>query len=137
MTSKTDARGVVTSYVYDALNRVTQRSYSTPNGTPGVGVLANYQATPNVEYFYDGANVAGGIANSKGKLTKVSSAISTTEYTAFDILGRVTAHKQTTYGTAYTTGYIYNLSGALVEQTYPSGRVVRNTLDPDGSLSQV
>ncbi|MDF5208366.1 hypothetical protein P3647_24315, partial [Vibrio parahaemolyticus] len=92
LTSKTDARGVVTSYVYDALNRVTQRSYSTPNGTPGVGVLANYQATPNVEYFYDGANVAGGIANSKGKLTKVSSAISTTEYTAFDILGRVTAH---------------------------------------------
>ncbi|MCV4678169.1 hypothetical protein OFC08_35410, partial [Escherichia coli] len=76
--------------------------------------------------------VAGGIPNSKGKLTKVSSTVSTTEYTAFDILGRVTAHKQTTDGTAYTTGYVYNLSGGLVEETYPSGRVVKNVLDADG-----
>ncbi|MBV6497001.1 MAG: hypothetical protein DCC44_05045 [Acidobacteria bacterium] len=66
-----------------------------------------------------------------------SISVSTTEYTSFDILGRVTAHKQTTDGTAYSTGYIYNLSGALIEETYPSGRVVKNTLDEDGSLSQV
>jgi len=49
----------------------------------------------------------------------------------------VTAHKQTTDGAAYTTGYAYNLSGALIEETYPSGRVVKNTLDADGSLAQV
>ncbi|MGD9628009.1 MAG: RHS repeat domain-containing protein [Pyrinomonadaceae bacterium] len=46
-------------------------------------------------------------------------------------------HKQTTDGQEYTTGYTYNLSGALVEQTYPSGRVVKNTFDADGALSQV
>jgi YD repeat-containing protein len=74
-----------------------------------------------VSYTYDDVNVPF----SKGKLTKVSSSVSTTEYTSFDILGRVTAHKQTTDGNAYTTGYVYNLSGALIEQTYPSGRVVR------------
>jgi YD repeat-containing protein len=56
------------------------------------------------------------------------SSISTTEYTSFDILGRVTGHKQTTDGTDYVTGYTYNLSGALIEETYPSGRVV-GTLD--------
>ncbi len=53
--------------------------------------------------------------------------ISTTEYTSFDILGRVTGHKQTTSGGAsggYTTSYAYNLSGALIEQTYPSGRQI-------------
>ena len=49
----------------------------------------------------------------------------------------MTGHKQTTDGTAYATGYTYNLSGALVEQTYPSGRVVRNTLDADGDLASI
>ncbi len=68
----------------------------------------------------------------------MESSVSTTEYTRFDILGRVTSHKQTTDGSDYTTGYTYNLSGQLLEQTYPSERVVKNTFDVvDGSLSQV
>lgn len=37
----------------------------------------------------------------------------------------------------YTTGYSYDLGGSLLEQTYPSGRVVKNTLDSDRALSQV
>ena len=71
---------------------------------------------------------------------KVTSSVSTTEYTSFDILGRVTASKQTTDGgdsAGYTTGYTYNLSGALMEETYPSGRIVKNELDVSGDLSQV
>lgn len=72
--------------------------------------------------------------------------MSTTEYLTFDILGRVTRSKQTTDGVEYGGGsdptkwmtYAYNLSGALVEQQYPSGRVVKNTFDAaDGSLSIV
>ncbi len=126
LTSKTDARGVNTDYVYDALSRVTNRNYSLTGSTP-----PNYQASPNVTYFYDN------LPNAKGKLTKVASSVSTTEYTEFDIIGRVKSHKQTTDGTAYTTGYTYNLSGALIEETYPSGRVVKNTLDNDGELQQV
>jgi hypothetical protein len=46
----------------------------------------------------------------------------------------VTGHKQTTDGQEYATGYVYNLSGALVEQTYPSGRVVKNVIDGNGDL---
>jgi len=42
-----------------------------------------------------------------------------------------------TDGQEYSTGYTYNLSGGLVEQTHPSGRVVKSTLDSDGALSQV
>jgi len=49
----------------------------------------------------------------------------------------VTAARQTTDGVNYTTGYSYNLSGALIEETYPSGRVVKNTLDATGDLSLV
>ncbi|MCC7308918.1 MAG: RHS repeat protein [Acidobacteria bacterium] len=126
LTSKVDARSITTSYVYDALNRVTNRNYTNePSGSE----------TADVSYFYDN------LPNAKGRLIKVTNGTgansSTTEYTAFDILGRVTGHKQTTDGTAYTTGYVYNLSGALIEETYPSGRVVRNTLGADGDLMQV
>jgi len=129
LTEKTDARSVVTNYAYDELNRVTDRTYASPSPTP-----ANYQASPNVEYTYSTT------APSVGKLVKVESSVSTTEYTGFDILGRVTAHKQTTDGgdpNGYTTGYTYSLSGALLEQTYPSGHVVKNVLDSSGDLSIV
>ena len=33
--------------------------------------------------------------------------------------------------------YAYNLSGALIEQQYPSGRRVQNTLDQNGDLEMV
>ncbi len=49
----------------------------------------------------------------------------------------MTGHKQTTDGQQYTTGYSYNLAGALIEETYPSGRVVKNVLDNSGDLSIV
>jgi RHS repeat-associated protein len=45
--------------------------------------------------------------------------------------------KRTAVGNIYTASYVYNLSGALIEETYPSGRVVKNTLDIDGDLAQV
>lgn len=127
LATKVDARGVKTDYVYDALNRVTNRNYSLTGSTP-----PNYQASPNVSYFYDN------LTNAKGKLIKVENAYSKTEYQAFDILGRVTQSQQTTDGTAYDPmTYTYNLSGALIEQTYPSGRVVQNTLDVNGDLAKV
>ncbi len=124
LTNKTDARSVLTTYTYDNLNRVTQRSYSNePSGQT---------ATPTVTYTYDN------LTNAKGKLIKVDNGFSKTEYTQFDLLGRVTKSKQTTDNTAYNEMlYSYNLSGALIEETYPSGRVVKNTLDNDGELAQV
>ncbi len=117
----TDAKGVTITNTYDKTGRVTQRSYAGEVG----------YTTPAVSYFYDN------LANAKGRLIKVSSSVSTTEYTSFDILGRVTSHKQTTDGQGYSTAYVYDLSGALVEQTYPSGRVVKNVIDNNGDLSMV
>ncbi|MCC7308915.1 MAG: hypothetical protein IT173_15230 [Acidobacteria bacterium] len=84
LTSKVDARGVKTDYGYNALNRVTNRNYSLTGSTP-----PNYQATPDVSYFYDN------LPNAKGKLIKLTNGTgvgrSTTEYTAFDILGGLAA----------------------------------------------
>jgi RHS repeat-associated protein len=127
LTGKIDARNITTSYVYDALNRVKTRTYTGETG----------YTTPNVTYTYDN------LPNAKGKLTKVvtgdvNAPLAETRYTAFDNLGRVTGSQQITEGTAYNPqSYVYNLSGALIEETYPSGRVVKNTLDNDGDLSQV
>lgn len=45
--------------------------------------------------------------------------------------------EQITDGQVYPFTYKYNLSGGLTEQTYPSGRIVRNFLDTDGGLSSV
>ena len=128
LVTKVDARSITTSYTYDRLNRVTERSYAMPSPTPSP---SQYQNSPTVNYYYDN------ITNGKGKLRKVTSSVSTTEYTSFDILGRVTGHKQTTDGVDYTTGYTYKLSGALDEQSYPSGRVVKNELDVSGDLASV
>ncbi len=101
------------------MNRVLTRSYS--------------DTTPTVTHTYEDTN----IPFSKGQLTKISSTVSITEYTSFDAVGRTLSHKQTTDTNIYTTGYTYNLSGALVEETYPSGRVVKNTFNDDSRLIDV
>ena len=120
LTNKKDARLIETNYVYDVLNRATLRDYS--------------DTMPDVTYTYDTATVPF----SKGKITKVSNTISETKYLGFDILGRVTGSQQKTDNVTYNPqSYVYNLSGALIEQVYPSGRVVKNTLDVDGDLAQV
>jgi YD repeat-containing protein len=117
--TNTDAKSTVVTNTYDAQNRPLTRTYS--------------DTTPPVTYTYDDPN----IAFSKGQLTKVSSSVSTTEYTSFDAAGKVLTHRQTTGGQVYTTSYAYNLSGDLTEETYPSGRVVRNTYNNDDRLSAV
>jgi RHS repeat-associated protein len=131
LTQKTDARNVVALYTYDALNRPLTRSYSAPANTP------NYENSLPVAYTYDN------LPNAKGKLTKivtgnVSTPFSVTEYQAFDKLSRITQSRQISDGTVYNSAsYKYNLSGTLVEQTYPSGRVVKNIVDDNGDLLAV
>ncbi|PYT00380.1 MAG: hypothetical protein DMF63_07355 [Acidobacteria bacterium] len=120
----TDAKNLYVEGTYDNLNRITYRNYSD-------------SATPDVTFYYDGTGLGSVPDHSKGKITRVTSSVSETKYTGFDIFGRLLSHSQMTDGTTYTTGYAYNLSGALIEETYPSGRVVKNTLDEDGALSQV
>lgn len=126
LTQKSQLRSIgitiATNYTYDAMNRVIQRSYT--------GEAVGY-TTPTVKYYYDK------LTNARGSLIKVYSTVSTTEYSGFDIMGRPTAHKQTTDGTEYATAYSYNLSGAMIEETYPSTRKVKTVLDNDGAVSAV
>jgi len=117
--TKTDARGVSTTFTYDALNRVTFRNYS--------------DSTPDVTYVYDETSVAF----SKGKLTKTSSSVSESAITSYDAQERITGSKQVTAGQTYTFGYTYNLDDDLTSQTYPSGRIVNFAYDASGDLGQV
>ncbi|MBK9529894.1 MAG: RHS repeat protein [Acidobacteria bacterium] len=130
----TDARGVTVTNTYDSASRVKTRTYSGEIGT----------STLPVSFYYDGKGLSSlPYPNyTKGKLTKVTNGPFTTEYMSFDNLGRLTRSKQIPDDVIYGTDqspmtYSYNLSGALVEETYPSGRVVRHTYESDGDLSTV
>jgi RHS repeat-associated protein len=130
ITTTTDARNISITGSYDRLNRIIGRDYS--------------DSTPDVSFFYDGAGLGSVPAFSKGKTTKIASSISETRNTSFDSMGRLLTSEQRTTAqqlagtqTPYTFNYAYNLSGGLVEEIYPSSRVVRNTLNPDGELSQI
>jgi|GEM_PF-1961942 len=133
--TSTDAKGTVITNAYDRASRVTIRTYS--NEPQGI-------TTPSVSFFYDGKGLAQQQSPNyaKGKLTKVSSSVSTTEYLTFDNFGRLTRSRQITDGVvygddAYPMTYSYSLSGALIEQKYPSGRVVKNEFESDGDLAKV
>jgi RHS repeat-associated protein len=133
-----DANGTITANTYDQAGRVTTKSYSNePSG----------MTTPAVEYFYDGKGLDNQQSPNfaKGKLTKVTSSVSETRYTVFDNFGRLTQSEQRTpvdtetisNAPARVSMYQYNFSGALVQQTYPSGRTVTNEFESDGDLSRI
>jgi len=117
--TKTDARGITATYLYDALNRATSRSYS--------------DSTPAVTYTYDT------LTNGKGRLTSVSSSVSATSYAGYDALGRVVGSTQTTSGapSAFAMSYAYDLAGHETSETYPSGRVITNSYDSAGREQSV
>lgn len=118
--STTDANNRTVTGTYDDLNRLTYRNYS--------------DSTPDVTFTYDDQQ----IANSTGQLTSVTSSVSSTHFTAFDELGRIKSSRQATNGTYYDfSDYSYDFAGALVSQTYPSGRVVEIETDNLGRLSKV
>lgn len=70
VTGTTDAKNVTITVGYDALNRPTSRTYS--------------DSTPAVTLAYD----QSGVANSKGRLTSVSSSASIARYKGYDETGR-------------------------------------------------
>lgn len=111
---------VATCYEYDALNRIKSRTYN--------------DGTPDVTYAYDDPAVA----NSKGRLTSVGSSVSTYNYSAYDVLGRVKSSSQTTGAVTYSMPeYKYDLAGNLTSEKYPSGRVVETKHDAAGRVAGV
>jgi RHS repeat-associated protein len=110
---RVDARGVGTAYSYDALNRITGKTYGATSPT-----------TPNVSYFYDQSSYNGlSIANGKGLRTGMSDGSGQTAW-SFDSMGRVATIEKTINGSTKTAGYIYNADGSVASTTVYSGDVV-------------
>jgi RHS repeat-associated protein len=127
--SKTDARGIVSAYGYDALNRNTEVAYTNdPAGTP------------DVVRAYDWAT------NGKGRIWKTETAAGTssslTTIDAYDSLGRPLSMKQEfaaqfgqfTIWKTYNLQRSYNLAGNVKTQTYPSGHTATYNYDQAGRL---
>ena len=124
VTQKTDPRGIVTNYSYDALNRNTVTSYS--------------DGTPQIDRYFDGAT------NGKGLLwyeqTSVAGALNDyREFTSYDVTGRPLILRQILASDGvnyeYITRRFYNLAGLVTSQQYPSNRSVTYNYDIAGRLA--
>lgn len=128
---KTDARGMTTSFNYDALSRLTGKQY--------------FDGTPSSCYRYDVSSGGIGTTNPVGKITAEwtqsgscptsigdipSAAISWKKVATYDPKGRVTAELQCPFAPCPAPTpiqYSYNLAGSLTSAT--NGLP---TLDPHG-----
>ncbi len=111
---RTDARGITTTYSYDALNRLTGISYS--------------DTTPAVSYFYDQTLYNGlTITNGKGRRTGMSDASGATAW-SYDAPGHILTEQRTIAGITKAISYSYNLNGSVASITYPGGRQVDYTV---------
>jgi RHS repeat-associated protein len=124
LTQRTDARGVITTYGYDTLNRPFTISYNV--GSTGV------PATASVSYTY-GTSTS---QNNNGRLITMTDGVGSENYT-YDLLGNVTQIQKVISGTTYTVGYQYNFGGQLTQVTYPSTRQSQQTIDAIGRLTSV
>ena len=128
---KTDPRGVVSTYTYDALNRITTIDYSD-----------TVSINPDVKRFYDGAT------NGKGRFWyyykggdySTGSNVEHTSVDSYDALGRPLMQRQLfklngTWSPTYQISRGYNRSGSVISQTYPSGHTITYSYDSAGRMS--
>lgn len=115
---KTDARGIVSDYDYDALDRNTS-------------VVTNDANTPTITRIYDTAPLGKGRLRS----TQTSGASgSLTVIDDYDAMGRAKGSTQTLGSQTYTVSYTYDLASHVKTIDYPSGHRVTNTYDGAGRI---
>src|SRR5262249_30048163 len=134
---RTDARGVVTNYLYDSLNRLVGVSYPTvPTGvSPMPNVCkVNGSATNNANVCLAYGTTAASYNN--GLVTSLTDPTGSESY-SYDQFGNFTQLLKAIGSTNYTTNYSYNLGNELTQITYPSGRVVLQNVDAIGRLCSV
>lgn len=114
--TRTDGRGVLATYSYDALNRQTSIVYSQSGQT-------------SLTYTWTYDQTGAGFSNGVGRLTSTAHPAGSAQY-AYDAQGRLVQDVQrllpapgANSSTVVTTvSYEYDSAGNLVSLTYPSGR---------------
>ncbi|MDR4515324.1 RHS repeat-associated core domain-containing protein, partial [Nitrosomonas sp.] len=118
--TKTEARSVVQTTAYDALNRPISQSYSTVSGIPQTGTIT---------WTYDTGSY--GI----GRLAQMSDESGSMSYT-YDVHGRLLNKTQTTHlyrdRFIHMIDYNYDANGRLTRITYPSGTQIDYAYGTDG-----
>jgi RHS repeat-associated protein len=126
--TRQDARGVVTTYSYDTLHRLSQVTYNT---------VAGVTTAPTVSYGYDSDSSTGTTATGQLVSTVVGSSGEYQEHYTYDIFMRPasTIRKLTGPARTYTTSYNYNDGGQMIQLTYASGLAVAISHDSAGRVS--
>jgi RHS repeat-associated protein len=112
----TDARGIVATWAYDALNRPLSLTYPTPG--------------EDISLTFDQG------ANGKGHLTARTDPSGSYAFT-YDAWGNLTREDKTILSVGYTTEYAYDQDSQIASITYPSGRVVEFERDAAGRITAV
>ncbi len=141
--SRTDARSITTTYAYDAVNRLTSKSY---NDNP---------QTPAANFTYDQASVTVGswtsptLTNPKGRLTEATTTSSGSTKTAvvysYDPVGRTANFWQCNpsncgSSTIWNTQYNYDWGGDVTSWVHPdktNNATLTNTVNPAQQITTV
>jgi RHS repeat-associated protein len=119
--SRTDARGVVTTYTYGQLNLLTGVSYNT-SSAPGVATTAAVSITPKTS------------SPGKGQIASVTDGVGSESY-EYDSSGRLQSRTRVIDEVNYQTRYEHNAIGQKTLMIYPSGKRVKMAHDERGRLS--
>src|SRR6266545_3058823 len=132
LTQRIDARGIVTNYFYDALNR-----------NWGIDYINGSQASNLVRVFDGAVNGKGRLywdRTMEGGTQELGTAVTANAIDSYDALGRPLTKRQhfwqgSGWSPAYAVQHAYDLAGNVKTQTYPSGRTVKYSHDQAGRLS--
>ncbi|HWN08814.1 MAG TPA: S8 family serine peptidase [Pyrinomonadaceae bacterium] len=114
----TDARGVTSTYGYNARHLVTSIAYGTPSGVA---------TTPNVSFGYDSAGHRTSMSDGLGSVNN-----------SYNNLAQLTSETRNFNGVgSYTLSYGYNLAGELASITNPWGAQVSYGYDKAGRVNTV
>jgi RHS repeat-associated protein len=141
--NQTGTSTVTISFCYDALNRVTQKAYTTQICTTN-GVLPNPVAT----FTYDLASIDNfTITNPKGRLIKgaTSGNFPAATYFTYDQMGRITNQGQCVYqnscGSSHPTLWVvtngYDFAGDLISYTDGGANTFTQQFDTAGRPSSI
>jgi RHS repeat-associated protein len=130
----TDERGITTTYTYDALNRLTSKTYS--------------DSTPTANFYYDEANLTLNgtqytLANTKGRLSHTSAASGTAlTIHSYDSMGRTLDIWQCTpyncsNSTIWNVQYTYDQGGDVTSWTNASETTFTNTISTAQRITEI
>jgi RHS repeat-associated protein len=129
-THQTGSATVITTYTYDALDRLTIRNY-------------NDGSTPQASYFYDQPLVWGAtLTNPIGRLTQTAAAGGFAEAVfSYDPMGRISNQWQCTPVNcgvgAFPVAYTYDLAGNLTSASNGAGVTISYQIDGAGRFTKV